>query len=419
MTLYVPKTEVINGTGSGAVAILMTLNAPSLVITLPPTVITPDTAEIMSALKIVNGGSWYQIEPYVQYKTTYSSTDMSSTGAKQVVGTSEVWVSTDTGANWTEVSPASGQDWDCVKISQDGNHIWASDRDDSGRLWQSTDNGANWTERRPAGTDSNLTWVSDCSSDGSTVIAGCGYNRLWISTDSGASWTEAQPGGATNLFWYDVRVSNDGQDMVAAVNNGRIYTSSNAGSTWTETTPIGAANESWKRVWMSPDASVLIAWEGNARQYVSTNFGTSWAETRPTGDNNVYTQHYGSNTDGSIIYSSGQSAGPSRVMKSTDNGVSWTDVQPDGGDVDRYWGPVAVDADGSVVIAGITYQGSLYLSTDSGANFIDAEAAYQLDQEYSKVKISGDGSTLIAASGMMGLLGVRFNLAWLQIPFGD
>ena len=78
-------------------------------------------------------------------------------------------------------------------MSSDGSVISAGVY--NGRLYLSTNSGTNWSEVQPAG-DADKSWrTSAMSSDGSKIIAVVNNSRLYLSTDSGTSWSEVQPAG--------------------------------------------------------------------------------------------------------------------------------------------------------------------------------------------------------------------------------
>jgi len=396
MTFYIPEAQIINGTGSGALAATLTINTPVIIVPTPP--------------------AWYQqdvVTPSDKFPTHGLST--SSSGAVQLVGhgNNSLYVSTDTGANFTEASPMGGDNgsWDDLDVSGDGSSLWVSWAN-NGRLWNSIDDGANWTEYRPGAVDSDFSWCQAVSNDGSYVLAGQSGGNVYVSSNSGTGWTDVTAAVGVGISsWSDCVASSTGQYMAITTftqtpSEGYVYTSSNYGSTWTSRDPFGSSQR-WASLDMSSDGSVLIARKfDNPRSYLSSDYGVNWAEIQPRGNVNAEIA-YSLSSDGGIIYAACRDE---RVYKSTDTGANWSEVDVVGAN-NCGWKAVAIDADASVIIAGSIVNGDsanghIQLSTDSGANFTDTAVGENYNADYLKTRISGDGSTMLASYDQSGVLGL-------------
>lgn len=119
----------------------------------------------------------------------------------------------------------------------------------------STDTFANWSDV------SEMTGSSDqeCSvSSNGAVQAFCSYaagsTKIFLSTDTGSTYAEVKPtGGATTNRWRGLRMSSDGKKILAVMDNGRAWFTSTQGASepWTELRPAGDADNTWRGVGMS------------------------------------------------------------------------------------------------------------------------------------------------------------------------
>ena len=98
----------------------------------------------------------------------------------------------------------------------------------TGNIWLSTDSGANWTEQTGIGAPTlNQHWRSVASnSDGTVLIAAVGGDpsdiaktgSIWLSEDSGATWKLQTTPGVQN--WQTLSSNADGTRLAAAVSDG-------------------------------------------------------------------------------------------------------------------------------------------------------------------------------------------------------
>ena len=173
--------------------------------------------------------------------------------------------------------------WSTVASDADGSVLVATIN--PGRLYVSTDSGATWTERQPAGASDKYWKTVTVSDDGSKILAAVGGSsagRIYLSSNSGVNWSEIQPAGASDKKWNSVAVSGSGDKMIVA-NGGdfftcmggpcRLFISSNGGTNWAETQPAGASNFYWNAVAVSDDGLYILAAISNGR----SNFAAATA----------------------------------------------------------------------------------------------------------------------------------------------
>ena len=123
-----------------------------------------------------------------------------------------LYVSSDSGSTWTEVSGTTGFKWEDVSVSSDGMHMFASKY------------GATTNNQKPLlSNDGGVTWVDSTventlftqiatSKDGSVVIAAVKWVSVYFSYDYGKTFNSWFYG---NLEWVSVGMSSDGVRMIA------------------------------------------------------------------------------------------------------------------------------------------------------------------------------------------------------------
>jgi photosystem II stability/assembly factor-like uncharacterized protein len=230
--------------------------------------------------------------------------------------------------------------------------------------------------------------------DGSIVLMGGegnngNYNDVWRSTDDGATWMEM----TANAEWT-ARASQssvalpDGSIVLigggdSSGDRNDVWRSTDDGATWTQMT----ANAGWiPRSDLSsvvmPDGSIIVSGGTLPGGYVqfndvwrSTDKGATWMEMTANGG---WYKRYGHRTvampDGSIVLTGGYSFGPSfqnDVWRSTDYGVTWTQVSAGAGWSPRYYHSMVAMPDDSIVLEGGNYRNEIFMddtwqSSDSG-----------------------------------------------------
>ena len=275
-------------------------------------------------------------------------------------------------------------------------------------------NGTMWSGSRPttgsATIDhitSNISFTLTCDGANGSAAKTASItfpSHLYRSSGSGVNWIEVLPGGDTN--WSVVAMSSDGSFLIAGAFDGRLYRSANGGSTWTETRPAGDTDQQWKTLAASNNGTHLIAGVENGRLYLSTDSGTTWTETRPAGDTDRYWSSVASSSDGTHLIAAssgflGVGSSGDRMYVSSDSGAHWTETQP-AGDVNKHWTSVASDGTGTNLIAGVEFGNNmsmgdrLYISSDGGANWSEAQPAGNINALWLPLTISSNGAHMIA-----------------------
>lgn len=196
---------------------------------------------------------------------------------------------------------------------------------------------------------------------------------LYRSSDYGVTWSQTNFYG----YWLKISSSDDGRYVIAIDYSGYIYLSSNYASSFTQITSIGNPGgiASWSGAALSNDGQYQIivgnnidAFESSAI-YVSTNYGSTWSQVYLSSYNT-----YGSctiNENGSVFLVGGGIAGTSFILRSTDQGGSWTNVY--NGIYGSSVNDISINASNGWVLAsnyGTAYDGFyLVKSSNSGVSF--------------------------------------------------
>jgi photosystem II stability/assembly factor-like uncharacterized protein len=260
-------------------------------------------------------------------------------------GISGIYTSTNSGTTWTSNSTGvDNQQWlSSIASSADGTKLAAVDS--PGLIYNSTNAGATWVSNSPP----MEYWTSIASSaDGTKLVAVASSNLIYTSTDSGVNWAsntavmDIQP-------WHFVASSADGSKLAIAAYEGMIYISTNAGTTWTSV--VSVPNTNWEAITSSADGTKLAAIARSGLVYTSPDSGATWMSNNlPVGQwTSLASSADGSklaaaactrNTNSDEIDSDGS------IYISTNSGANWTLSAPG-----NCWGFVASSADGSKLVA--------------------------------------------------------------------
>jgi protocatechuate 3,4-dioxygenase beta subunit len=244
-------------------------------------------------------------------------------------------------------------------------------------------NALSWTEL--AGGDGGHVRVDPVNPN--TVYYGADYDALspttqgsvfFRSDNNGATWTAkemglnlSQPGNFYVPFVIDPAHSNR-----LLQGTSQVYESNNRGDNWTA---LGSFvfPDIIDAIGVAPtDINTVYATAKGGRLFVTTNHGTTWVERDPVAANADlrYKGLFVDPTNANIAYVTATNysdvTGGGHVWKTTDAGVSWTDISGDLPDIPVWTIQVDVNAPGTV--AGVYYIGTddgVYTSVSGGANW--------------------------------------------------
>ena len=300
------------------------------------------------------------------------------------------------GISWKHNGPAKS--WANVKSNADGTKLIAYETS-TNNIYLSTDSGVNWTVNTAAGSKS---WTNLCISADGTKMAACVNNgSIWTSSNSGSSWTERT--GAGTRAWKFVACSPDGTRLVAGVYNGYAYTSVDSGATWLERTSAGILY--WKNAVVSTTYEIHAfacdnTGDSNTLGYVrtSTDMGANWSKRTSSGPRRASNGAIAASTDGAVIYIGSEGDYGKYFAKSTDHGASWStiDLSSVFSNPSASYTSFACNSTGSIVWANIV-GGSYYISysSDGGATWSFNAMIYY----YYKLTCPSSGSSVFFVGG--------------------
>ncbi|MBT8255904.1 MAG: hypothetical protein KJO23_05115, partial [Bacteroidia bacterium] len=231
----------------------------------------------------------------------------------------------------------------------------------------------NWEELGPDYWNATTSWnpgvgrITGLAVDANNndhIIISANTGGVWRTVDAGATWT---PMGDffTNLRAYAVAIDPSNSDTYYfGSSSGKIYKSVDAGGTWTEL--IDMSNSLINKILINPDdTDIMYASSQNAGIFRSDDAGATWNQI--TTDSRGFDIEFKPG-DTNTVYASGVG-----FHKSTDNGVTWTNVSL--GSTEPKMMGVSAD-DPSVVYVLEANGGSFggfYISTDSGDTFTERD----------------------------------------------
>ncbi|WP_264520048.1 T9SS type A sorting domain-containing protein [Flavobacterium sp. N1994] len=268
----------------------------------------------------------------------------------------EMTLTTDGGGTWNSktinigdplleinnISPVSGTTaWLSALIPADGNGV----------IYKTTDGGDNWTQQLANGFqttgDSFLNGVYFWNANEGVAYGdptGTGSSRkfeIYRTTDGGNNWTAVTganlPVALASEYGYNNSPIVVGNTIWMTTSKGRLFRSSDKGATWVAyQTPIAdfggysTPGTSGNAHFSDVNKGCLLRAVGTTTPvytfYTTTNGGQTWsAGTTFTGTRKILNYIPGTNT---IVATS--QATPVGTSISTDNGTTWTDLEPTG-----------------------------------------------------------------------------------------
>ena len=215
-----------------------------------------------------SGATWIRTSaPETNWSSVASSADGSKLVAVAGANTSyagPIYTSANSGVSWIS-NNVPDQFWSSVASSADGTILVAVvGFPTAGLIYISTNSGGNWTVT-DAPTNNYWTCVTSSADGNKLAVAnpptyiGSTFapGQIYTSTNTGATWIS---NNVPDLPWEGIALSADGSRLVAVAQGQPIYTSTNFGTTWmTNNTP----NQTWWACASSADGSKLVSVANN------------------------------------------------------------------------------------------------------------------------------------------------------------
>lgn len=276
-----------------------------------------------------NGSTWQKGSNFSGYSASHFV--VTSTGNVYAAAGSNLWLSTNDGAAFTQLttstSPSVPIDFinaiDNLVAKSNGSQIFLTTRNTNGTIYSLVSPFTTWVAVTETGIDDASSYYGDnseleISPDNSRLfLIDNSFNKVYYNNATAAgTWTK------TNSAFLDASGSN--VNHVAARDNNTLYASSekfgvwksvNAGAGWNEiNTGIEAINMNSMTV--ADNGNLIVAGQG---AYRTPNDGLSWTRiTQAAGNYEVIKATTGTPKTLLLMSESGSSS-----FRSTDNGVNW------------------------------------------------------------------------------------------------
>jgi photosystem II stability/assembly factor-like uncharacterized protein len=201
--------------------------------------------------------------------------------------------------------------------------------------WKSTDYGQTWKKISADGgpLDQGKAWGEAMAPDGSYMLATLsGSTSVFKSIDGGVTWTPAP----TTIHPYNVDIEPADKNHVVGAGHDETHLieSTDAGQTWTDQGPMGGATTSCYVHFLLDGNTVLTvsADRPDAGSWRGVKSDGKWTWTRVSDQDHDHGSHQiFIDRKTKAIYHPGPAPGLG-ILKSTDNGLTWTSVSKEAAD---------------------------------------------------------------------------------------
>jgi photosystem II stability/assembly factor-like uncharacterized protein len=281
-------------------------------------VVTPSGAFIAGTVRGVfgttdHGSSWTSL--HTGLRDVHVSSLVTVDTAVVVVGTDMgIFRTSDSGESWTDCSNGiTPKPVYAIDMDPGGNLYAANTRFDPwGGVYRSQDTGKTWTNVSGTSIIGLDEQVSALLVTRKGILYAAKNNKLFRSPDRGETWTFNELPASAVLF----ALASDSSDRIFAGFWGKgVFRTLDGGETWTSSTDIAGTTDGLIRCLAAKDTTWMFA-GGKGGVFRSSNHGTSWDKMSNSSDVHAITVL----PNGSII----ASFWDGNLLRSTDNGVSWT-----------------------------------------------------------------------------------------------
>jgi N-acetylneuraminic acid mutarotase len=265
---------------------------------------------------------------------------------------------------------------------------------------------------------------------------------IWRSTDNGVTWSMVETNyhwgpraGHSSVAMPDGSIVLMGGYFMPGYSGSDVWRSTDNGATWTlQTGQPGWTVRSGHSSVAMPDGSIVLMGGGhdwyaptNNDVWRSTDNGVTWTQlTAHAGWTARSHQSSVAIPDGSIVLMGGYDATGARndVWRSTDNGATWTQMNASAGWSGRSGHTSVVMPDGSIVLmggaggaGGDTYFNDVWRSTDNGATWTQLTVHAGWTARYLQSGVAMPDGSIVLTGGYYH--NVWFNDTWRFQPAGS
>jgi photosystem II stability/assembly factor-like uncharacterized protein len=309
--------------------------------------------------------------------------------------------STDNGETWSQALEYGSYASQIASMS--GGTVFCG-KGDGGGLYRSTNDGATWSLVGPHGTNGSIRGIIVNSLD-QIFISDAGGPELYRSTDAGATWTPRANGLSGTYTPGQMVVSHfNGAEFLFLIAQNYVtslttlYRSTADGDLWTPMTSQSYMDH------LFAHSNGYLFFAGPSGVMRSTNNGSSWQVAWPYEFN---TQQMISLANGEIW--SGNNYGP--LLRSTDNGITWTEFSGLGmgnpmGLIQTHDASVFVGTEGT----------GIFRTTDDGKTWQQKNAGFP--NSSSQVNTIGglpDGFMVAGSSKFGGFVSTNSGADWVRM----
>ena len=219
------------------------------------------------------GLSWNPSDAPVSNWYGFASRDDGKVAIAQV-NPGGLYMSTNYGANWVPISGAPTLYWNGISSSSDGS-TWFATSNSPNAVYVSTDGGFTWTEVTSSFSPS-LAWTGiSCNYDCSTRYGSDQGGYIYKSTDKkGSHWTAVN--APSSLNWTTVFSSRDASRVAALSYGGDIFLSTDSGTSFYNTS---TKDEQWQFITGTGDCGQMFASNQMGEIWKSSNLFPSFSPT--------------------------------------------------------------------------------------------------------------------------------------------
>jgi PKD repeat protein len=303
--------------------------------------------------------------------------------------------------------------------------------DPAGRAWYFGDEQyatKPWTElNASAGWETRYYHTSVVLPDGTIVLmggvnsSGSLTNDVWQSANGGRTWTQVNASAGWTVRSLPTSVVLPDETIVLMGGSGilsDVWQSADCGRTWTEVNAsAGWSGRSGHASVVLPNGMIVLM-GGYSQNYLSflndiwqsADGGRTWTLVNASAGWSARDVHSSvAMPDGTIVLMGGQESNydfKNDVWRSTDNGTTWTEVNPSARWSARWGHSSLVLPDGSIVLTGgydgFARKNDIWRSTDNGATWTEVNASAEWSARLFHTSVVLPDGTIVLIGGDYG-----------------